>query len=159
MHCVPVHMQPCSRGCAPIPESSSEGWKLPPGRLSLLLWSARQSVWGPKLSSPNPIDLVLWLLKQPAAQFHAFLSEHLCTVCPHGHGGWSPEACKPSSAASCECTGSLSLLPTSPCARTKKPTGRHPNTAHELWERLLTADEQSIWQGVTVTCEHHGEAE
>lgn len=100
MHCA-VHMQ---LGSQVLPRSYSEGWKLPSDWLILLLWSACRSVWGPKLFSPNPIDLVLWLLKQPTAQFHAFLSERLCTVCPHGHGRWSPEACKLSSVASCKCT-------------------------------------------------------
>lgn len=69
-----------------LPMSYSEGWKLPPGQPGLMLRSVSRGICGPQLSSPNPTELVLWLFTQPMAQFHAFHSEGLCTVCPRGHG-------------------------------------------------------------------------
>lgn len=84
MHCV-VHMQLDSQGevlpLSPTQKDGSSLLTIKPATVDCV-----SSVWGSKLFSPNPIDLALWLLKQPTAQFHAFLSECLCTVCPHDHG-------------------------------------------------------------------------
>lgn len=94
---------------------------------SLLLWSVCWSVWGPKLFSPNPIDLALWLLKQPTDQFHAFLSECLCTVCPHDHGRWSLMHASYPVWQAVDALGSHFLLPTSPISY--RETSKHHSWA------------------------------
>lgn len=103
------------------------------------------------LTQPNRLGSLA--LKQPTAQFHAFLSEHLCTVCPHGHGRWSPETCKLPSVASHEYTGKSLPPPHLP----KIPQG-DIQTPLMSYGRLFTADEQRYMVGrVKVKCERHGE--
>lgn len=112
VNCVHINRGYCLHRQWSAPASVAGPYSLPEdGSTFLPRWADYREHMPRVFSSPNPMDLVLWLLKQPNAQFHAFLSERLCTLCPHGHGRWSPEACKLFSAVCCEHT--VKSLPSS----------------------------------------------
>lgn len=135
MCCAPVHMQLCSQGqVLSLSSALEDARSLPTG--GACHCGAHAKCWGPKLSSPSPIDLALRLLNQPTAQFHAFLSEHLCTVCPRGHGRWSPEACKLSS---------WQASPSFPPPQNAK--GRHRTPLMNYGRDCSQPTSKGIWRG------------
>lgn len=87
---------------------------------------------------PNPDRLGAGAGKAAHSQFHAFLSERLCTVCPRAAEGGAPRHASRPGWQATNAAGGLSCPPPPP----PHSTGRHPNTIHELRETLFTANEQ-----------------
>lgn len=86
---------------APGPELYFKDGRLHPGLSSL------PTGLGVQILLPHSNRLGSLASKQPTAQFHAFLLERLCTVCPCGHGDEALETCKLSRVASHEHTKSV----------------------------------------------------